>query len=216
MTSCSAAAARSPDPFPSSLSALPRPARAALAADAKRNEMKRNEIPGGPVMTTATAMPENGGSVPAGDGGGRCKRAACGRPLPPGERGRSRQFCSDECRIRHYNAMRGTPAAPAPPAADGPEASLSRLAQLLTEASRLASAASAQVAAADPGRVAAVLADAEAARRRAEAHAATTSSQAAESAESADAAWEAPDTAQAAGNAAGARAQAAEERAREL
>src|SRR5216683_1245814 len=134
-------------------------------------------------LTTAV-MPANG-SVPAGDGG-QCKRAGCGRPLPPGDRGRSRQFCSDECRIRHYNAQRGQAAIPAPPPADGPEASLARLSQLLAEASRLASAASAQVAAADPGRVAAVLAEAEAARRRAEAHAATASAQAAESAEDAD------------------------------
>ena len=104
-------------------------------------------------MTTATVMPANG-SVPAGDGGGRCKRAGCGRPLPPGERGRSRQFCSDECRIRHYNGLRGQTAVPAPPPADGPEASLGRLSQLLAEASRLAGAVSGQVAAADPGRVA--------------------------------------------------------------
>jgi hypothetical protein len=166
-------------------------------------------------MTTMAAMPANG-SVPAGEGDGRCKRAGCGRPLPPGERGRSRQFCSDECRIRHYNAMRGTASAPAPPPADGPQASLGRLSQLLAEASRLAAVASAQVAEADPGRVAAVLAEAEAARRRAEAHAATASAQAAEAAESAAAAWEAADAAQAATDAAKDRAQAAEERAREL
>ncbi|MGH3288467.1 MAG: hypothetical protein ACRDPD_27930, partial [Streptosporangiaceae bacterium] len=141
------------------------------------------------MTTTTTAVMPAGAGVPAGDGDGRCKRAGCGRPLPPGERGRSRQFCSDECRIRHYNAMRGQAAAPPP--ADGPEASLSRLAQLLTEASRLAAAASAQVAAADPGRVAAVLAEADAARRRAEAHAATASAQSIESAASASAAWEA-------------------------
>ena len=136
-------------------------------------------------MTVTAVMPANG-SVLAGDG--RCKRAGCGRPLPPGERGRSRQFCSDECRIRHYNAMRGQAAVPAPPPADGPEAALAKLSGLLAEASRLAAAASAQVAAADPGQVAAVLAEAEAARRRAEAHAATASAQAAESAESAAAA----------------------------
>ena len=115
-------------------------------------------------MTTMAVMPADG-SVPAGDGG-CCKRAGCGRPLPPGERGRSRQFCSDQCRIRHYNAQRGQPAvAPLPPA-DGPQAALGKLSQLLAEASRLAAAASAQIAAADPGRVAAVLAEAEAARRR--------------------------------------------------
>ena len=119
------------------------------------------------MTTTTTAVMPAGAGVPAGDSGGCCKRAGCGRPLPPGERGRSRQFCSDECRIRHYNAMRGQAAVPAPPPADGPQASLGKLSQLLAEASRLASAASAQVAAADPGRVAVVLAEAEAARRRA-------------------------------------------------
>jgi hypothetical protein len=130
--------------------------------------MKRNEMQEGSLMTTTTtAVMPAGTGVPAGEGGGCCKRAGCGRPLPPGERGRSRQFCSDECRIRHFNAMRGQAAVPPPPAADGPQASLGRLAQLLAEASRLASAASAQVAAADPGRVAVVLAEAEAARRRA-------------------------------------------------
>jgi hypothetical protein len=87
-------------------------------------------------MTTAV-MPANG-SVPAGDGG-QCKRAGCGRPLPPGDRGRSRQFCSDGGRVRHYNAQRGQAAIAAPPPADGPEASLGRLSQLLAEASRLAS-----------------------------------------------------------------------------
>ena len=167
-------------------------------------------------MTTATTVViPAGAGIPAGDGG-CCKRAGCGRPLPPGERGRSRQFCGDECRIRHYNGLRGQAAVPAPPPADGPEASLGRVAQLLAEASRLAATASAQVAAADPGRVAAVLAEAEAARRRAEAHAATASAQAGESAESAAAAWEAADAAEAARDAAQARAQAAAERAREL
>src|ERR1700685_4523231 len=110
-------------------------------------------------MTATTAVMPASGSVPAGDGG-HCKRAGCGRPLPPGGRGRSREFCSDECRIRHYNAMRGQAVAAAPPPTGGPEAGLVRLAQLLTESSRLAAAVSVQVAEAEPGRVAAVLAEA--------------------------------------------------------
>src|SRR6266849_1717298 len=106
-----------------------------------RNEMKRNEMHGGSLMTTTAVMPAGAGG-PAGDGdpGRRCKRAGCGRPLPPGERGRSRQFCSDECRIRHYNAQRGQAPVPATTPPDGPEAALGRLAQLLTEAARLAAA----------------------------------------------------------------------------
>ena len=99
------------------------------AADAKRNEIKRNEIQEGPLMTTTTTtavMMPAGAGVRAGDSGGCCKRAGCGRPLPPGERGRSRQFCSDECRIRHFNAMRGQAAVPPPPPADGSQASLGK------------------------------------------------------------------------------------------
>ena len=49
------------------------------------------------MTATTPVMPEDG-SVPAGEG--LCGRAGCGRPLPAGERGRSRRFCSDEC-VRH-------------------------------------------------------------------------------------------------------------------
>src|SRR6266478_8599866 len=99
------------------------------------------------MTTTMTVMPAGDAGVPAGDGGrgdgwaaaARCKRSGCPAPLPPAERGRSRQFCSDECRRRHYNALRGTvPAAQAAPAPDGAPAVLARLAQLTGEASRLA------------------------------------------------------------------------------
>jgi predicted nucleic acid-binding Zn-ribbon protein len=163
-------------------------------------------------VTTTTVMPDGAG----GGSGGHCKRAGCGRPLPPGERGRARQFCSDDCRNRHYNAMRGKASAVAPPPTDGPEAGLARLMQLLTESSRLAAAVSAQVAEANPGRVAAVLAEADAARRRAEAHAATASAQSAESAASASAAWEAVDAAESLQTAAQTRAEEAEEQGRAL
>jgi hypothetical protein len=72
-------------------------------------------------MTATTAvMPENG-SVPVVDG--LCGRAGCGRPLLAGERGRSRRFCSDECRRRHDNAMRGRPAPTAQVPEDGPGSS---------------------------------------------------------------------------------------------
>ena len=49
------------------------------------------------MTATMTVTPETS-SVPAGEG--LCGRAGCGRPLPAGERGRSRRFCSDEC-VRH-------------------------------------------------------------------------------------------------------------------
>ncbi|MGH3246388.1 MAG: hypothetical protein ACRDOI_09280, partial [Trebonia sp.] len=68
--------------------------------------MKRSETEGPQAVMTAAA--------PA----GRCKRAGCPVPLPAQDSGRARQFCGDECRRRHYNALRGTvPAAPPPPAA---------------------------------------------------------------------------------------------------
>ncbi|MGH3305069.1 MAG: hypothetical protein ACRDOK_26060, partial [Streptosporangiaceae bacterium] len=92
-------------------------------------------------MTTTAVAPAANGSVPA-DDGGCCKRTGCGRPLTPGDRGRTRQFCSDECRIRHYNVQRGQPAAATPPPDSGPQAALGKLTQLLAEASRLAAAAS--------------------------------------------------------------------------
>jgi hypothetical protein len=174
--------------------------------------MNRNET----HEDAATTVPAITGVPVVGRGDGHCKRAGCGKPLPPGGRGRSREFCSDECRIRHYNAMRGQATVATPPSTGGPEAGLARLVQLLTESSRLAAAVSAQVAEAEPGRVAAVLAEAEAARRRAEATAATASAREAESAASASAAWESADAAENGLNAAQTRAGAAEEQAKNL
>src|SRR6266567_2781942 len=109
--------------------------------EAKRNEMKRSEteIPEA-LMTAMTTL------TPAGDaaGGARCKRPGCAAPLPAQESGRARQFCGDECRRRHYNALRGSAAAVPPPAADGAGAALARLGQLLAEAASLALAAGEQ------------------------------------------------------------------------
>jgi long-chain fatty acid transport protein len=99
--------------------------------------MKRNETPDVPAASAADG-------VPAGEGG-ICKRAGCGRPLPAGERGRARRFCSDQCRTRHYNAQRGQAPVPVPPPAGGPEENLGRLSVLLAEAGKLASAVAGQV-----------------------------------------------------------------------
>src|ERR1700743_1018828 len=109
--------------------------------------MKRNETHGGHAMTATMPAGHEARSVPAGEG--LCGRAGCGRPIPAGERGRSRRFCRDECRRRHHNALRrqATPAAAVPE--DGPGASLGKLSQLLAEASRLAATASAQAAETD-------------------------------------------------------------------
>src|SRR5260370_729212 len=125
-------------------------------------------------------------------GGSRCKRSGCAAPLPRQESGRSRQFCSDECRRRHYNALRGTPPAVLPAPADGPGPALARLGQLLAEAGRLAAQATGQVADAAPPRAAATVAEAEASRPRAEAPAAPADALAAASAEAAGTARAAP------------------------
>ena len=69
------------------------------ASEAKRSEMKRS----GTELVPEAAAPAAAG--------GRCKRAGCAAPLPPQGSGRARQFCSDECRRRHYNALRGPAAA---------------------------------------------------------------------------------------------------------
>src|SRR5260370_826886 len=110
-------------------------------SEAKRSEMKRSEteIPEA-LMTAMTTVAPAGGS--------RCKRSGCAAPLPRQESGRSRQFCSDECRRRHYNALRGTPPAVLPAPAEGPGPALARLGQLLAEAGRLAAPAARPVAAA--------------------------------------------------------------------
>src|SRR5260370_1113413 len=103
------------------------------------------------------------------DVAGPAGRIGCGVPLPPRESGRARQFCSDECRRRHYNALRGTAAPAPPPAADGAGAALGRLGQLLSEAGRLAAQAAVQAAEAAPERAAATGAQAAAAPRPARA-----------------------------------------------
>ena len=71
---------------------------------------------------TADVIPAAGSAAGAeADHGTRCKRTGCTRLVTTGERGRSREFCSDQCRRRHYNALRSTaPAGQAASAADGP------------------------------------------------------------------------------------------------
>lgn len=59
--------------------------------------MNRNET----HEDVVTTVPAITGVPVVGRGDGHCKRAGCGKPLPPGGRGRSREFCSDECLIFH-------------------------------------------------------------------------------------------------------------------
>ena len=107
-----------------------------------------------------------------------CRRPGCGHPLPAPGRGRTRQFCSDDCARRYHNDAR----IPAPAAASrtGDTDPLAALDVLLRQAAVLVRAAREQAASLDPAAVRAQIAEAEAARRRAEAAAVTAAAQAAE------------------------------------
>ena len=103
----------------------------------------------------------------------RCKQPGCGTELPAATgRGAPRLFCSPACSRKWHNDNRSAAAgdqqatALAGPSDGGP---LAGLHQLLTQAAGLASAAAAQLAAADPGKVTAALAAADAARGQAQA-----------------------------------------------
>ena len=163
----------------------------------------------------------------------RCKQPGCGTELPAATgRGAPRLFCSPACSRKWHNDNRSTAgaagdqqaAALAGPPDGGP---LAGLHQLLAQAAGLASAAAAQLAAADPGKVTAALAAADAARGQAQAETAvalaranqaTQAAQAATAAmhaarHDAQAALEAADQARADADAADTRAQAIRERA---
>src|SRR6266496_251688 len=166
---------------------------------------------------------------PATDGARRCKQAGCGAELPAATgRGAPRLFCSPACSRKWHNDSRVSASPPAAgqqaAAAAGP---LAGLHQLLTQAAELAAGAGAQLAAADPGRVTATLAAADAARLQAQAETAVALAQAAGAVQAAEAATaaaraarhdtqaalEAADQARADAGTADARAQAAGEHA---
>ncbi len=107
-----------------------------------------------------------------------CRRPGCGQPLPPASRGRTRQFCSDDCARRYHNDARlPAPAIQAGKSGDDP---LDSLDTLTRQAAVLIKTAREQAASLDPARVRAQIAEAEAARRRAEAAAVTADARAAE------------------------------------
>ena len=154
----------------------------------------------------------------------RCKQPGCGIQLPAATgRGAPRLFCSPACSRKWHNDNRSAAgqqaAAPASPPDGGPLASLH---QLLAQAASLADGAAAQLAAADPGKVTATLAAADAARGQAQAETAVALARLAEAAQAAQAATaamhaarqdaqaalEAADAARADADAADARAQA--------
>ncbi len=118
---------------------------------------------------------------PATDGARRCKQPGCGAGLPAATgRGAPRVFCSPACSRKWHNDSRVSASPPAAAqqaaVAAGP---LAGLHQLLTQAAGLVAGAAAQLAAADPGRVTATLAAADAARRQAQAETAVALAQAA-------------------------------------
>jgi chromosome segregation ATPase len=122
---------------------------------------------------TTTSQPQPAGSQDL----AACRRPGCGQPLPPPGRGRTRQFCSDDCARRYHNDARiGVPAA----SGDQDTDPLAALEQALRQAAVLARTARDQAAALDPARVRAGIADTEAARRRAEAAAVTAQARQAE------------------------------------
>ena len=166
--------------------------------------------------------------LPATDGARRCRQPGCGAGLPAAAgRGAPRLFCSPACSRKWHNDNRLAPGAAGGQQAAPAGGPLAGLQQLLTQAADLAGAAAAQLADADPGRVAATLAAADAARRQAQAETAVALAQAAgavqaEQAATAatraarhdvQAALEAADQARADADAADARAQAARDHA---
>src|SRR6266568_296259 len=148
-----------------------------------RTEKKKK----GPAMTSQIPdqMPQPGpleqAAPPASDGARRCKQPGCGAGLPAATgRGAPRVFCSPACSRKWHNDSRVSASPPAAAqqaaVAAGP---LAGLHQLLTQAAGLVAGAAAQLAAADPGRVTATLAAADAARRQAQAETAVALAQAA-------------------------------------
>jgi hypothetical protein len=117
-----------------------------------------------------------------------CRRPGCGRPLPAPGRGRTRQFCGDDCARRYHNGAR-VPAPAAVPVGDTDP--LAALDTLIRQAAVLVRAAREQAASLDPAAVRAQIAEAEAARRRAEAAAITAAAHAAEARQETDALAEA-------------------------
>jgi len=97
------------------------------------------------------AIRNGSGPVP---GPGQCKRPGCGAPLPAPGPGRARAYCSDVCRHRYNNSLRGA-AVPAGTAAGGPGAlaALGRLGELIGETGGLLAVVQRQFADPAPERV---------------------------------------------------------------
>jgi hypothetical protein len=138
-------------------------------------------------MNGQIPLPGTGGvaAPPGADRQRRCKQPGCGTELPAAAgRGAPRLFCSPACSRKWHNDSRPAGAGQAA-AAGGP---MTGLQQLLAQAAELAGAAVAELAAADPGRVTAALAAADAARRQARAETAVAQALAAGAVQDAQAA----------------------------
>jgi len=117
-----------------------------------------------------------------------CRRPGCGQPLPVSGRGRTRQFCGDDCARRYHNDARIPVPAAVPVGDTDPVAALDTL---IRQAAVLVRAAREQAASLDPAAVRAQIAEAEAARRRAEAAAITAAAHADQARQETDALAEA-------------------------
>src|SRR6266851_1561777 len=101
------------------------------------------------------------GQVPGTSAPAVCKRPGCGNALPGQDRGRTRQFCGDECARRYHNDAR-VPAPAAAVPADSSADPLAALDAVIRQAAVLTRAARDMAAGLDPARVRAQVALAEA------------------------------------------------------
>src|SRR6266851_5005905 len=149
------------------------------------------------------------GQVPGTSAPAVCKRPGCGNALPGQDRGRTRQFCGDECARRYHNDAR-VPAPAAAVPADSSADPLAALDAVIRQAAVLTRAARDMAAGLDPARVRAQVAEAEAAAVTAEARAAEAGAETQALAEALDTAREDTRAAQAAAAAARQATEAAE------
>src|SRR5229473_2162783 len=101
------------------------------------------------------------GQVPGTSAPAVCKRPGCGNALPGQDRGRTRQFCGDECARRYHNDAR-VPAPAAAVPADSSADPLAALDAVIRQAAVLTRAARDMAAGLDPARVRAQVAAAQA------------------------------------------------------
>jgi hypothetical protein len=129
---------------------------------------------------------------PGADAPRRCRQPGCGTELPaPGGRGAPRVFCSTACSRKWHKDNSSSPAGAGRRQDSAPGGTLAALQDVLAQAAEMAGTAAAELAAAEPGRVSAALAAADAACRQAQADTAVAQAQAAGAVQDARAAAEA-------------------------